>query len=228
MLGRLAAPTAFAALLVACEPGTERVENGVAPVRAEGRAEQIRRPILIEGMEDTLAFRLVRAPGDFGLRFSTYAPEDMDVDFTASGARLRVHFPAGLAYSGAPRARLSVTVYPEDATLDHARAEIAAYLSGLFPDDHPLLRDEPFEDAPPIRADDLYPWAVEQSAFRVPRADRPGILVGRAGIAMHSDRVFDFIIEYPEEYGDGMGPRVHAILEEWRWEDTGAMLMTRD
>jgi hypothetical protein len=218
---------ALASPLLACEPATERVENGVAPIHAEGRAEQVRRPVLIEGMADTLDFRLVRAPGDFALHFSTYVPEDMAVDFTTISERQSVHFTASFGGVVEERARVSLTAYPPGTTLDHARAEVAAYLSGLVPDDHPLLRDEPYEQAAPVWAGDRYGWAAEQATFRVPRPDGPGILVGRAGIAVHGERIFDFIIEYPEEYGDGMEPRIHAILEEWRWEDTGEMLMPR-
>jgi hypothetical protein len=209
--------------LLACEPRTEIVEDTAAPIQATAREERVRRAIMIEGMADTLEFRLVRAPRDFPLPFSTYVPDDMDAEFTERDGRHVVHFTARFAGRVEPRARLSVHAYPPGTPVEQAQSELAAYLSGLFPDDSPIRGPE-YERATPIEPASGYAWAANETRFEVPRADAPGTLTGRSGVGMHGDRAFHFVIEYPPEYGDGMGPRVDAILDEWRWEDTGRML----
>jgi hypothetical protein len=212
-------------LLAGCDPRTEVVDDTAPTIQATAREERVRLPITIEGMADTLSFRLVRAPRDFLLPFSTYVPDDMESEFTRVDERQVVHFTARFGGRLEPRARFSVYAHPPGTTVHQAQSELAAYLSGLFPDDSPF-RGPDYERQVPVEPADRYPWAVEESQFRVPRSDAPGILVGHAGVASDAggNALFHFIIEYPEEYADGMGPRVQAILDEWRWEDTGRML----
>jgi hypothetical protein len=209
---------------VACEPRAQPVEQPEPPIPVAERDERVRRPILIEGMADTLEFRLVRAPRDFWSPFSTYAPVDMAVDFTSVDELRVVHFTAEFGGVRNERARLSFYIHPPGSTVEQAQAQLAAYLSGLFPDDTPIARDEPYEQADPVEPASHYPWAQHESRYTVPHPDGRGMLVGRSGVGVHGDRVFHFVIEYPAEYGDGMGPRVEAILDEWRWEPDGTML----
>jgi hypothetical protein len=166
----------------------------------------------------------VRSPDGFPLPFSTYVPEDMDAEFDAIETGHIVNFPARFGGQRTDRARLTIHAYPPGTSVDQAQTELAAYLSGLFPDDTPLTRGAQYEQATPVEPASRYPWATEESRYRVP-GDQPGtVLTGRAGVSSHGNRVFFFIIEYPAEFADGMGPRVEAILDEWRWEDTGEAL----
>lgn len=215
-------------LLIFCLPACDRPAPDAPPPPPEAavaeRPATIARPIAIEGMQDTLQFRLVRSPDGFPLPFSTYVPDDMDAEFDAIETGHIANFPARFGGVRNDRARMTFHVYPAGTPPERARTDLAAYLSGLYPDDTPLTRDAAYERATPVEPASRYAWAQDESRYHVP-GGAPGLVIsGRAGSAEHAGHVFYFLIEFPAEYGDGMGPRVEAILDEWRWADTGGPL----
>jgi hypothetical protein len=216
----------FCSLLTgACDPRPRDTADPAATTRVTlDRAETMRVPLAIEGMVDTLEFRLVRAPADFSVPFSTYVPPDMHAQFETDERGEALYVSARFDGRIIERARLAFYFYPPGSTIEDAQRELGAYLSGLYPDDTPLDRDLAYERAMPVQPADHYPWAFHESSFRVPFEAPDRLLVGRSGVGLHQDRVFHFLIEYPAEYGDGMEPRVAAILDHWRWEDTGRPL----
>jgi hypothetical protein len=224
---------AAAGALAACgepEPGTSPpdptpADGAPTATPAPERAAAIERTLSIEGMDEPMRFRLVRAPDAFPIPFSTYVPADMDASFDATGSGHAAHFSARFGGVRNDRARLTVHAYPAGTSLDRARTELAAYLSGLVPDDTPLARGAGYERGTPIEPASRYRWAQDETRYRMP-GDGPGssAVIGRAGVGEHDGRVFYFLIEYPEEFGDGMGPRVAAIIDEWRWGSNGAPL----
>jgi len=219
---------AVAAAVAGCEPRSDpdAATPGQAPFSGD-RPQSIRQAISIEGMQDTLTFHLVQAPGGFTLHFTTYVPEDMETEFSEEVEGGVVHFRAAFGGVRTERARLTVQIHPEGTIVEQAQQQLAAYLSGLYPDDTPVQRDAQYEAAVPVEPADRYPWARDESRFRVP-AEMPNmILVGRAGLGTHGERVFHYIIEYPQEFAEGMEPRVQVILDEWRWTDTGGGLGSR-
>jgi hypothetical protein len=202
------------------ESGGDRAQADGGAVAVQ-RPETVRRPVTIEGMQESMEFRLVRSPDGFSLPFSTYVPADMEPEFSGAGADGVVHFRARFGGVVNERAGMTVHVHPPKTLVRQAQQQLAAYLSGLYPDDIPDMRGSGYETTVPVEPASRYPWAVEESRYRVPGGQPGETIVGRAGVGSHGERVFHYIIEYPAEFGDGMGPRVDAILEEWRWTETG-------
>ena len=48
---------------------------------------------------------------------------------------------------------------------------------------------------------------------------RPASWPGTIGVGQRDNRFFHILVQYPVEYGDGMGPRVAQLIEHWRWAD---------
>jgi hypothetical protein len=221
-MGPALAPMVLAGLVACGAPGEEPAGDGdaappAAPVApgtstAEPRPGERLIPVEIEGFEEELRFVLYRSPEDFPLPFSTYIPEAMEAEMGRRNDAHEVAFVA--AFSGARNesAALRVHVHGPAATESDAAALLAELAAELGTELVAAPQEEGFD------------WAIRQ--FRnvaVPfRADAAeGVMaLGRRG-----DRFFSIAIHYPAEYGDGLGPRVHQILQEWRWEDTGERLM---
>jgi hypothetical protein len=216
-------------LLAACR--TEPPEIVRVDAAPDERARQTRLPIVIEGMTDTLPARLVWAPEGMHPRFSTYVPEDMATSFerTPEGGHtltVRAMFGGGVQ----EHAFVVVHFYPPGTPLREAQAQLAAFLASLEPYDDPLLRRDDYggigtgPDAPALARQQRFGWAEPELRFRVHRGEIGHTVTGWAALGEHASRPFHVFVHYPEEYGDGMGPRVNLILEEWQWLDNGGRL----
>lgn len=211
-------------LLAACEPtggarpsaaGADSAQRGAPPAApgdapAEGgepeqRPDTRRIPISIEGTVDTIEVLLVRAPDDLAMRFSTYVPEDMSASFARErrGDAFRVH--ANFGGVANEQAYVEVLIYPAGTSAEAARDSLREAVRALHPD---------VEIEPQIGG---YVWAEEAHAFRYHKGG--GVYLGLAALGRHDDHYFRLIRHYPGDYGDGMGPRVASILEQWRWAD---------
>jgi hypothetical protein len=221
---RLLVALAAVAVAGACDPRRQEIEPGELTVAPADREPWLERNVMIEGTPEPLRFRLLSSPAWFQPRFSTYVPEDMEEEFRRLDEGGVVHITARFGGLTTERARLSVHTHAPGTTVEQAQSELAAYLASLFPDDTPETRDAAYDRDMPITPLERYPWASHESQYRVPGAAPGEYLVGHAGVGVHGEHVFHFIIEYPEEFGDGMGPRVAVVLDEWRWEDTGEHL----
>lgn len=166
--------------------------------------------LMLEGTPDTVEFRLVESPQGFEPGFSTYAPADMVVSFDSAGGGQSVRFTANFGGTLTPRAYAQVFFYPRSTALSLARTTVDNFISGLDPE-----VDRSVSEAPE-------PWAFEQTSFSYPHEQQT--YIGRIALAQRGDIVFHLLAHYPAEYADGMGPRIAAVLHEWRWAD-GTPLM---
>src|SRR5690606_25597439 len=140
----------------------------------------------------------------------TYAPADMVVSFDSAGGGQSVRFTANFGGTLTPRAYAQVFFYPRSTALSLARTTVDNFISGLDPE-----VDRSVSEAPE-------PWAFEQTSFSYPHEQQT--YIGRIALAQRGDIVFHLLAHYPAEYADGMGPRIAAVLHEWRWAD-GTPLM---
>ncbi len=166
--------------------------------------------LMLEGAADSVEFRLVQSPAGFPAGFSTYIPADMQAQPRATDAGHSLEIVANFGDVRNERAYLQFFFYPAGTSLALARTNIDSFITGLNPE---VDRSRPVTP---------YPWATEQIAFSYPHEQQT--FVGHAAIAQRGAVPFHLIVHYPAEYGDGMGPRVDAVLREWRWDD-GSPLM---
>ncbi|MQA92439.1 MAG: hypothetical protein GEU90_19800 [Gemmatimonas sp.] len=159
--------------------------------------------IMIEGTPQVMRIQPVIAPEGFPLDFRTAAPMDMRTGFNQSGGGESVRFEAEFGGVYSPQAFLGFTVLP--AGTDEEEAGRIVQEMAAASDGTPV--------SPPRDA-----WAVEEFRFGGERA-------GFVALGWREDRWYYFTAQYPPEFGDGMGPRVGMILEQWRWGDGGEPLL---
>lgn len=168
--------------------------------------------VIIEGMPELESSQLVNAPAGFALPFSTYVPEGLQTQFAPPS---EVRFIA--AFAGQVNSTAFMAVHIQDA----GAAGIAA---ATILEDLMRARSAAEHEAVAI---DQPTWAVDATGFR--SVGRNGTdYTGSIIVAEHAGRYVHIIRHFPVEYGDGLPPRLHGILSEWRWEDTGTMLMDQD
>ena len=189
------------------DTGAER-QPSPAPPRAATRQDTV----IIEGMPELETSSLMSAPAGFALPFSTYVPEGLQTQFTPPSA---VRFIA--AFAGQVNSAAFMAVHVQDAGA--AMIPAATILEDLM-----RMRSAAEHEAVAI---DQPTWAADAIGFRSVGqngTDYTGSIV----VAEHGGRYIHVIRHFPVEYGDGLPPRLHAILDDWRWEDTGAMLVNHD
>lgn len=223
--------------LAACSSGSPAGRNGSAPDTLAGPPFSIetlppdsvapmapphplaKRPavradsVRIEGMWQHDRLTLVRSPQGFAPPFSTYLPAGLRVDFVTSDTDPAVRFMAAFAGRVNPEAYLQVRLYPPGASELLVRSSVDAYLRERDP------REEH------VRPSGGWPWTVAAWDFDYGEGRANERFIGTIGIARHGNRFLHVLAHYPAEYGDGVGPRFHRILQEWRWEDDGSGLM---
>lgn len=188
-----------------------------APVRP---AEQLptRPPVLqdsvpIEGDWQRERLTLVRSPSGFDPPFSTYVPEGLRTEFLVGDSTPSVRFVAAFAEKVNPDAYLQLRLYPPGATELVVRTAVDAYLRGRAP------RQDRFAPS------SGWPWSIGAWDFDYTEGRTPIHYIGTIAIARHGNRYLHVLAHYPAEYGDGVGPRFHRLLQEWRWEDDGSRLV---
>jgi hypothetical protein len=70
-----------------------------------------------------------------------------------------------------------------------------------------------------------WPWSTGAWDFSYREGTDPVQFMGTMAIARHGNRYLHLLAHYPADYGDGVGPRFHRLLQEWRWEDDGSRLV---
>lgn len=160
----------------------------------------------VEGTEQPVTLRRVDDPG---VPFTTFVPADefeVETGRDSSGAFSRftarfggVHNPDAYVHFG----------FPEAATLYGLRADLLGPGGRL---DRERWQDQ--AGAPPCL------WAAESVVFQSADAASTGQLC----IGEHVGRPFYMLAHYPAEYGDGFGPRLNVLLDEFRWRGTGEPL----
>ena len=175
----------------------------------EGRALTKMETISLEGMEQTLRFRLFDSrPAGLDVPFTTYVPEDMAIRSAPRETGDRFVTRAVFGGQVEPRAFVEARFLPPSATEQAAGESLAVWA----PDERPN----------PLEGGKRFEWSVRERWIR--RGPLNAEIEGIAALGRHGGRWFVIHVEYPSEYGEGLLPRVERMLEEWRWEDNGGGL----
>lgn len=222
----LAALTGLTGLATACadsdrRPVEDADDGSSAPVDgARADSQTADRPgtrtdtIRIEGMAEPMELRLFRTPDGFPLPFSAYVPADMAA--SADPEEGTAHFTAEFGGMRNEDAFIHVFVFPPGTPLQEAVALARGYEAS-----HGVPADRGIEPvAEPLSHPDTG-WAVE--AYRFLYQSEREWLAGTIGVGQRGDRFYMIVRHYPQEYGDGFGPRAAVLLDSWRWSD-GARL----
>jgi hypothetical protein len=183
-------------------PGTPAPAGVPAP--PPDRPEEVRGTIVLEGMEEPMVYRLYRTPAGFPLPFSTYLPQDMEADAVSPGEGEGVRIVPRFGGARDESAYLALLVLPERVDGEAAGR---------------LVRDVAGRHGRVERVGDPAPGVLE--AYRFQGTD------GRAGrieLRRREGRYLYLVDHAPLEMGDGWGPRVRHVLDEWRWASDGAPL----
>ena len=200
---------------VACESSAPRTDAATTPgesasVRAPAARPAVKRaPLSIEGTTDTIDVELVRSPEGWVPAFSTYRPADMLQETMSSDEGDGIRFIANFGGLRNDDAFVHVFFYPATATEAGVRRTLDSYLA---------TRQERITEAR------RYRWTLIERPF-MGSSSRAGRTYGWIGAGQHADRWFHIAIEYPQEYGDGFGPRADYILQEWIWEEDQSRLI---
>lgn len=179
--------------------------DSAARVSLEERPSTKMETVSLEGMEQTLRFRLFdsRTAG-LDVPFTTYVPDDMAIRSAPKETGDR--FVARAVFGGQvePRAFIEARFLPVRTTERAAAESLAAWA----PDERPS----------PLDSGKRFGWSVRERWIR--RGEGDGAVEGIAALGRHGARWFVIHMEYPIDYGEGLLPRVEQVLGEWRWEDT--------
>ena len=169
--------------------------------------------IYVEGEPQPQTLRLLDAPD---LPFITYFPTDEFVtEVTRSPRGHGVRFYANFGGVENREAYVAIFVAGGETPADSV-AELRTFLADTF-------TERGWEQTESEVAS--CNWATDHVTFRDPATDPP--ITGYACFGEHDGLPFYVLTHAPAEYGDGFGPRVHALLDEFRWRDTGEGLMNR-
>lgn len=174
-----------------------------APSRPADRPATITDTLRIEGMAEPVRLSLVRSPASFPLPFSTYVPADLRGEFASSGEgdAYRIVWREGNRVNRG--ARIQLTVLPAGTSRSEA-ARAARTVAETGGGEVSVLADPD-------------PWAIEAFRYRRP-GDAQRRIVGWVQLGERDGRYYHWSAQYPAEMGDGMGPRIAAVLKHLRWE----------
>ncbi len=202
-------------------PAEEARAEASSPVAGADASSRVDRPatrtdtIRIEGMAEPVELRLFRTPDGFPIPFSTYVPEDMEPSGDASGRT--AHFTAEFGGVRNEDAFLHFYVFPQGTPLQETLALMKGYKTSRgVPVSQGL---EPIADELP--RPDLR-WATED-AYRFLYESGDSWYTGTVGVGEWNDRYYMMVQHYPQEYGDGFGPRTALILDRWQWADGSSL-----
>lgn len=168
--------------------------------------------ITVDGVALPRTFHLVHSPPGFVVPFSTYVPEGFSVEFDTSTPAHRVTVRVGdVMDSGF----MMVTVHPAGTT----RLQVEDAVREIVVSRGPGI-DESSSVSPPSWAE----WAVNIS-YPASVAER---VAGSAVIAQYGPRFFHIVELYPAPAAAEIDRQLEAVLEQWRWDDTGRMLTSGD
>jgi hypothetical protein len=195
-------------------PQAMDAEPPLPPGAVPQRPEAVRDTILLEGMPEPVTARLFRSPDGYGLPFTTYVPEGIEVSLETDADSGGIRFAAAFTGRRDPNAYMHVFAQPRGTTGVVARQTALEFLRSRF-----LIGGE----ARPAEAPE---WGTEAYAMAY-SGDGGARYTGSLVLASHRGRWFHIMTHYPAEYGDGLEPRFRRMLEWWRWEDTGRPLGRR-
>jgi hypothetical protein len=177
------------------------VHHPEPPQRPSEKTDSIR----LEGTYQRFTARL--AQSDAPPRFSTYVPEDMLYEPSSSGEGDGHFFYTNFAGRKNEQAYMLIFVYPEGTDQAAAQRSVNSLIARLDTIRGRTMTDTSFQNS------------LFERAYFFPRN---GITYfGRIALARHNDRFFHLVIQYPQEYADGFGPRADYIRRQWVWLDDG-------
>ncbi len=193
----------FAALvlLAGCRKRDETPAPPPPPAAAETKPGVLR----VEGLEEPVTLEKVDLPA---APFTTFAPQHT---FSATAEQLSTGTEVWFRGS---RERFGPDTYvwfafPHAATADSLR-------DALVGDGGLLAR----EGLVPQTAPSPCLWAVEGGTVAAAEGGDTGLWC----IGEHGGSTFFVVTRHAAEAGDGFGPRLDVLFDEFRWRDTGAAL----
>ncbi len=190
----------------------DTVAPATHPTRAVAtRAAEKRDTIVLHGEDEVVPFRLV---DDDMLPFSTYVPKGI-----IQGERISTSQESGVQFFSNSNNTLDTATYMK-ILLPSAGTTLKALHRRIVGDSTALMPAngwEPREDGAAARRE--CPWAVEShfhSTFVDGEKYEGYVCVGR-----HDSIPFYVVTHYPASAGSDFLPRVRAILDNLRWDDTG-------
>jgi hypothetical protein len=205
-------------IVAACnQPEQETSQTQAAPGSATGDPAIVHHPeppprpaektdsIQLEGTYQRITARLVQS--DAPPRFSTYVPEDMLYEPSSSGEGNAHYFYTNFAGRKNERAYMLIFIYSEGTNEAVARRSVDSLIARLDTIPGRTLTDTSFQNS------------LFERAYFFPRDGMT--YFGRIALARYNDRFIHLVIQYPQEYGDGFGPRAHYIRRQWVWLDDG-------
>lgn len=143
--------------------------------------------------------------------FSTYVPVGLEPETRTTTVGRGVDFTANFAGVREPRARMGYFVYDEGMSRAQVNEQILTFTSGRRP------RAQP-------ESGDRFAWSLLEQRYEYDDDDGR-LILGTIALGQRAGRYFHILIQYPAEYGDGMGPRIARIIDHWRWADDGSLLV---
>jgi len=179
------------------QPSADGEASPSFPERSPARPKTREVVLPIEGMTETIAVDLLEAPKAFPLNFSTYMPDDMQVETVSSGEGDALRITAAFGEQPNEQAALTIFAFPARVNAQEARKVVdqTAQALGGTP-----------------REDRRYTWSTAEYQLQ-------GEQAGFLALGEHDGISFYLLAAYPPELGDGMAPRIELILREWRWAD---------
>lgn len=182
--------------------GADTIEG---PPPAPDRPTRRTDTVSVEGMPEEMALRLYRTPAGVEPGFSAYVPGDMAAVTRERERGWEVRFVTEFAGTRNPDAYLSVVLHPPGTT--EAEAREAARASAV---------ERGYQGGETAGIRQRWRWAA--GGYPLGRE-----LSGAAAWGRHGGHLFQVVLQYPPEYGDGMAPRVGMILDTWIWHDGGPL-----
>lgn len=202
----LAIALLFVVVLAACSEETGRSTSGridTASYDPNG-GPLFTDSISIEGDREEILVREFETPLGFPLGFRTRVPADIIIELVSSGDGDVVRFQAAFGGTVTEAAELSFVVLPARRAESDARTRVSRIAESLGGE----------SSEPPTWAS----WAT--AWYRI-----SGESVGFLALGERNGQWFYALLNYPPEFGDGMGPRIDYILRNWRWVDGSAGLI---
>ena len=186
--------------MLACNSRETSTENA-APVQEadsalntekdrEALPKTIQDTLMLEGMAEPVSMNLYNTPEGFPLSFHTYLPENFTHEALSSPTAETIRFSMG-------EAQISFVVLPANTGRSKAQSVAKASLGKA--------------NIQSCRSSYDWQWECLYVAGK-------GAQVSRVLLGEQQGRQFYFLISYPAEYGDGLGPRYARVLEEWKFD----------
>ena len=164
----------------------------------------MRDTVMLEGMPEPITLRLYASPADAPVPFSVYLPRAFDAEVVPGEEGWAVRFAADFANTGASPGWIEVLFHPAGTSEAEARDAL------------PLAARSGGREERSLEGSPRFPWSLEERGFTADEPDGTRI-VGTLALGRHDERLFRLTIRYPEEWGDGFGPRASLLLDTWRW-----------